>query len=100
MSKLKQWQKTIDDWESSELSKKQYCKNHNLKVHTLHYWINKFNKESEPIDQFIPFIQETKPIDLKAIELRVGNARILTTLSSLSEILLELDRAGLLYDPT
>jgi transposase-like protein len=100
MSKLKQWQKNIDDWKSSGLSKKQYCKNNNLKVHTLHYWIKKFNKESEPSDQFIPFIQETKPTDHKPIELRVGNARILTTLTSLSEILLDLDRAGLLYDPT
>ena len=100
MSKLKQWQKTIDDWKSSGLSKKQYCKNHNLKVHNLHYWIKKFNKKSEPVDQFIPFIQETTPTDHKSIELRFGNARILTTLTSLSEILIELDRAGLLYDPT
>jgi transposase-like protein len=100
MSKLKKWQKTISDWQSSGLSKKQYCQNHNLKVHTLHYWIKKFNEESATIEKFIPFAQETKPTDLAAIELSLGNARILTTLTSLSEILMELDRAGLLYDPT
>jgi hypothetical protein len=42
---------------------KKYCINHNLKVHTLNYWIKKFNKESDPIENssrslnssFIPF---------------------------------------------
>ena len=100
MSKLEQWQQTIDDWKFSGLSKKEYCQNHNIKVHNLHYWIGKFNKGPELIGQFLPFTEKIKPTDHKPIELFVGYARIITSLPCLSEVLLELDLAGLLYDPT
>ncbi len=99
MIKLEQWKITIDDWKSSGLSQKAFCQNHNLKIHTLHYWIRKLNKGSKPSGKFIPFTEKFEPTDLKSIELNVGYARIITSLLCLSEILLELDRAGLLYDP-
>ncbi len=70
-----------------------------MKIHTLHYWIRKLNKGSKPSGKFIPFTEKFEPTDLKSIELNVGHARIITSLPCLSEILLELDRAGLLYDP-
>ncbi len=99
MSKLEQWQKTIDDWKLSGLSQKLYCQNHNLKIHTLHYWIQKLKEDSIPNDTFIQFTSKTAPTDLKTIKLNIGHAQITVPLSLLSEILLELDHAGFLYDP-
>ena len=99
MSKIEQWQKTIEDWKLSGLSQKSYCQNHNLKIHTLYYWVRKLKEDSIPNDTFIQFTPKTESTDLQSIKLNIGYAQIITSLSLLSEVLLELDHAGFLYDP-
>lgn len=64
MSKLKQWQETINDLKFSGLSQKNFCQNHNIKIHAVHYWIRKLNKTSEPIAKFVPF---TKKLNLQIL---------------------------------
>jgi len=42
------WQKHIDDWQSSGLSRARYCRDHELSYHVFNYWHAKLNSSSTP----------------------------------------------------
>jgi len=91
--------KTIQQWKDSGLTQKAFCQQININVHTLHYWIRQLKDEAKPKEQFISLTPDTSLVSEKMIELKIGHAHISTSISQLPSLLLELDRAGLLYDP-
>jgi transposase-like protein len=42
-----QWLSHIEQWRLSGLSREAYCRQHDLKSHTLTYWINKYKVPEE-----------------------------------------------------
>ncbi len=97
MNKTEQWQNIIDDCKASGLTQKNFCQNHNIKIHTFHYWLKKLSEKSKPKNHFIPFevIQPKQPISIQ-----IGHAQITIGMSEVAPLLLELDQSGLLYDPS
>ena len=45
------WKRHIDDWQASDLSQVEYCRQHHLIVHRFTYWKQKFT--SGPAPSFI-----------------------------------------------
>ena len=96
MNKIQHWQNIIDDYRASGLTQKTFCKKHNIKIHTFHYWLKKLNPEPEAKEGFIAF----QPVEEKgAVDIKLGHAVITLTVSEAVSVLLELDQVGLLYDP-
>ena len=96
MNKTEQWQKIIKDYETSDLTQKEFCQNHAIKIHTLHYWIKKLSSGSDRKEYFVPF-SSVQPVD--EISIKIGHAQITLNMSEVAPLLVELDQAGLLYDP-
>ena len=96
MNKSEHWQKIINDCRASGLTKKVFCQQYDIKIHTLHYWLNKLSKKQNVEDGFIPF----KPLGSKSsVSIEFDHAKIKLSINDVSLLLIELDQAGLLYDP-
>ncbi|MCK4543494.1 MAG: hypothetical protein KAU17_14785 [Spirochaetales bacterium] len=48
-----EWQTIIKEWEDCELSRKEFCRQRNLKLTTFDYWRNKGKKERKDSSGFI-----------------------------------------------
>jgi len=90
--------KTIQQWKESGLTQKAFCQQSDLNVNTLHYWIRQLKDEAKPKGEFIQFTSERAAPRDQSIALKVGHANITISILQLPSLLLELDRAGLLYD--
>ncbi len=96
MNKTEQWQKLIRDYETSDLTQKEFCQNHAIKIHALHYWTKKLSSGSHRKEHFVPF----SPVQsVHEISIKIGHAQIILNITEVSTLLGELDQAGLLYDP-
>lgn len=96
MSNIEHWKTVIAEYQSSGLTQKVFCQKHNIKIHTLHYWLKKFRESQDCEDVFIPF----QRAELKSEScIQIGHARLTLDSSEIPSLLLELDRVGLLYDP-
>jgi len=96
MNKTEQWQKLIRDYETSDLTQKEFCQSHAIKIHTLHYWIKKLSSGSDRKEHFVPF----SPVQsVHEISIKIGHAQITLNMTEVARLLVELDQAGLLYDP-
>ena len=40
------WRKHIEDCNKSGLTRKEYCKEHDLKEHRIYYWLKRFKNEN------------------------------------------------------
>ena len=63
--KQKFWRSHIADWQSSKLSQKEYCKQHNLKLSTFGRWLNWLKKQNITETGLVP-VSFTLP---KAVDL-------------------------------
>ncbi len=97
MNKTEQWQKIINDYETSGLTQKAFCQNHTIKIHTLHYWLKKLSSGPERKEHFVPF--STAQSERGDISIQIGHAQITLNVTEVAPLLVELDQAGLLYDP-
>lgn len=93
-------QKTIQQWRDSGLTQKVFCQQININVHTLHYWMRQLKDDAKSKDKFIQFTQDTAVDFGQSIMLNIGHAHIEISIPQLPELLLGLNRAGLLYDPS
>ena len=60
--KHEMWQERISNYRKSGLNAQAWCQEHKLTISSLHYWINKLNKESLESDstiklEFVPVTQ-------------------------------------------
>ena len=60
--KHEMWQERIFNYRNSGLNAQAWCQEHKLTISSLHYWINKLNKESLDSDitikhEFVPVTQ-------------------------------------------
>jgi hypothetical protein len=62
----------IGEWESSGLSQKQFCQQHNLKMATFAYWRKKCKIHQETVPFFSGF-QEILPPTAGCVEIRYPN---------------------------
>ena len=97
MSSIEHWKTVIAEYQSSALTQKAFCQQRNIKIHTLHYWLKKLRESQDSEEAFIPF-QTTESKSESCIQ--IGHARLTLDSSEIPSLLLELDRVGLLYDPT
>lgn len=44
--KRMEWETRVDAWQTSGLSAAEWCRNQDIKVNQMYYWIRKFNRES------------------------------------------------------
>lgn len=96
MTKFKHWQKIIDGYRASGLTQKVFCQNHDIKIHTFHYWLKKLNPKPEAKEGFIAF----QPVEEKgAADIKLDHTVITLSVGEVVFVLLELDQVGLLYDP-
>jgi transposase-like protein len=51
-------QKTIQQWKGSGLTQNVFCKQININIHTLHYWMRQLKDEAKPKDKFIKITQD------------------------------------------
>ena len=62
--KAEYWKRRISDWKKSKLSKKAFCKKHNLSHHSMGYWNTRLRKlamvETKP-SRFVEVVTEKKP---------------------------------------
>ena len=66
------WETRVAEFRASGLSVPQWCVKHDMKPHQLRYWLKKFNQETQPQVQWLPF-DLTEPA---AISIRVQDAVI------------------------
>jgi hypothetical protein len=96
MNKTEHWQKIIDNCKASGLTQKTFCQNHNIKIHTFHYWLKKLSEKPMDDGKFISFSPSRPDAD---INIQIGHVQITLNINEIGPLLLELDQAGLLYDP-
>jgi hypothetical protein len=51
--KRKHWEQIVSDFNSSGLTKTEFCKKNNLIIHNLQYWCDKFKRNKTPSDKSI-----------------------------------------------
>jgi len=62
----------IQSWQQSGQSQKEYCQGNNLAYHTFIYWLTKFRRKQNPIEQaFIP-IQMDQPVQSSVAEIEIA----------------------------
>jgi hypothetical protein len=45
-----EWFSLIENWQSSNLSQKEFCKQHNVALSAFHYWLGKVRKDSAVVE--------------------------------------------------
>ena len=62
LEKHERWKKLLSEYKKRETTAKKFCEIHNIKVHQLQYWLNKFknqtNKEHQKSSIFIKVTPE------------------------------------------
>ena len=76
-AKRKYWQQQINNWKTSELSQKHYCRSHSLALSTFCYWKSKINKSEPTTPRFYPLTIPTSPTNSSDADLLllVGSKR-------------------------
>jgi transposase-like protein len=103
LTKRQMWEQHVADYRSSGKSAKAWCEARQVKIHTLRYWISRFNSESktnlqsktEAPTQWIQ-IEACKPeqkIAETAVVITIGSASIKVTPGFDPELLKEVVRA-------
>lgn len=46
VDKRTEWKARFDAWQSSELSAAEWCREQNLNIHQMYYWIGKFKEKT------------------------------------------------------
>ncbi|MBM7583351.1 hypothetical protein JOD02_002232 [Caldicoprobacter guelmensis] len=59
-----QWKARIEAYRASNLSAKEFCKQHNIKVRQLYYWLNKESKEEDQTHNTVQWL----PVSLSGKE--------------------------------
>ena len=53
-----EWEKRIQDWKASGLSKAKWCRDNECNVHQMHYWVKKLDEYTLPLqnsqEYFLP----------------------------------------------
>lgn len=50
----KEWEQHIANFQVSGLSKSEWCRQHNLSVHKMYYWIDKFHPKKKETTKAVP----------------------------------------------
>jgi len=64
---------------SSDLSKIEFCRGHDIKIHTFQYWLSKFNEDCEKEKQtkFVPLeLEESSPSSNQVIRISYPSGMI------------------------
>jgi len=66
----------IEKWQQSDQTQKDFCRGHDVKLATFHYWQKKYrNQNQKDISGFIPM--EISSSDVRTVEIRYPNGVIL-----------------------
>ncbi len=86
MSKLtasqKHWQSIIEDWQQSDLTQSQYCRQHRIKVTQFYSWKNQLKKKleqskTEDTGVFLPVVLESiEPGSASPLLIRIRGVEI------------------------
>ena len=86
LSKSRYWREHVEQWQSSGLSQKAYCKQHDLKPHNLSYWKNKLDaqREAKATGGFVAVaLESTLP---QGLSLHLSNGHRIDGFSSVEEL--------------
>lgn len=73
------WQQHVDGYRNGTLTKKSYCKTHQLKYHQFGYWLKKFKQTEDLIPIRVKPTPKTTPV-AQALPLSVTGSTVLCTL--------------------
>ncbi len=94
MNKSDYWQRYIEDWKASSLSKTEYCRQHDIALHDFFYWMKRLSSTPSPT-KLIPIITPSRNNSMACI--RIGQRISIEVESgSVVDILLSLNERGLL----
>lgn len=94
MSKADIWQQHINPWRDSGLSQVEFCRQHNIKQHNLHYWRKRLTSLADKPNNFVPIVV-TRSVPVR---LMVGSQCVVELpCESLPDLLLALRTRGLLH---
>ena len=79
--KAEHWRQHVEAFRSSGLSRKAYCRKHQLNIHSLDYWRKRLNRDSgqgspESMNRFVPIRVHEDNLSDSAIKLRIGQITI------------------------
>ena len=80
-NKAEHWRQCVEAFQSSGLSRKAYCRKHQLNIHNLDYWRRRLNRDPGPgspesINQFVPIRVYEDTLSDSTIKLRIGQITI------------------------
>jgi hypothetical protein len=62
----------IQSWQQSKQSQQDYCRENNLAYHKFIYWLNKFRRKQNPIEQTFIQVQMEPPVHAAPMELEIA----------------------------
>ena len=89
ISKTRYWQEHVEQWQSSGLSQKAYCQQHDLKPHNLSYWKNKLDcqREAKATGGFVAVaLESTSTILPQGLSLHLSNGCRIDGFASVEEL--------------
>ena len=54
----------IEDWQQSGLTQKDYCHQHDIKIHVFRYWLAKYRNDGEAEEGFVPVVTSSSAATL------------------------------------
>ena len=83
-NKIAHWKQIAEEWKQSGKTQKEFCKEHKIKLSTLHYWMGRVKKAEKEDSQLKELVCISMP----------------TALTASSDIVLEIDNRYRLIVPT
>lgn len=60
--KQRLWQQHVAQWQTSQLSQREYCQQHNLALATFGYWRKRLSIAKTPENKLIPVVRSAEPL--------------------------------------
>ena len=79
--KAERWQQHLDEYRTSGLTRKEYCKKHRLNIHQMDYWRKRFKEapsvsKTQSNNDFIQVQVKEDSLPDSCIKLRIGQVSI------------------------
>ena len=79
--KAERWQQHLDEYRTSGLTRKEYCRKHRLNIHQMDYWRKRLNQSSEfrpsiNKNDFVQIQVEKETLPGSCIKLHIGQVSV------------------------
>lgn len=92
------WQRIFQQWRESGLSKKRFCKEHNITLSNFYRWQKLLSPEVSKLSAFVSLSSGTQPLltSSSVVSVAVGSLRLQVPIDGLGLALVQLKQAGLI----